>query len=529
VQELLQLLAATAISLQQQLEPSRELPAAYATLLSAAASKLPEGGLQLLLQQMLGGTELVQKLGRDVGYAGVSRLGTGEPQGLTSEGFAQLLLELSRPGAAATTTSSSNSSTAAAAEQQLMLVASAASAIFAPHSSSSSSSSNTAVAAADMAAAMSGRLYQAELLPGTYLTLLLQPYLSTAQRDVCVKQLGLTSGAPETSAAVTALSNLCNTLSPGRRVPLATYAQVLATALDVVTVQDFSRVGFQEARAGLEFERQQTLQQLLASVVTVFGTFRGMRQLYSSPLGAQMVLPMHDLAAVLCYSWQLLPVGAATALAEAVAAALGELSTQQQQQQQLMTVLQLLPNAAAEGFGKGSELWRPLLHVMAVAGGLSESQESSLAHTLMSVTAKQQKEQVSSHPLGLESSSSSSGGGGGNGRGGFADPAAVTAALAGAAAVNDVGLSAGRVSRGTAAGGQAAATEAAAAAAGKAEAGDKQQQQQQGEEEQEELTPADAALLTTAGAACEWGATEMLPCPGGGGWPRGGGDTPGAL
>jgi hypothetical protein len=86
----------------------------------------------------------------------------------------------------------------------------------------------------------------------------------------------------------------------------------------------------------------------------------------------------------------------------------------------------------------------------------------------------------------------------------FADPAAVAAALAPAAANNEVGLSAGRVSRSTAGGYAAAAAEAAAAdVADTAEGSDEQQKQQDGEEEADGLTEADAALLATAGAACE--------------------------
>lgn len=401
-----------------------------------------------------------------------------------------------------------------------MLVAAAASAVFGPPSSAQTavSSSSTGVDAVDAAAALSGRLYQAGLLPRVYLTLLLLPHLSTAQHAVCVKQLGLTSGTHEApAAAVAVLEVLCNTLAPGHRLPLGSYAQLLAAALDVTRVQDFGGVGFTDARLCLEFEQQQTLRQLLAGVVQVLGTFRGMRRQYSSPLGAQLVLPAHDLAAALCYSWQLLPGGPATALAEAAAAALGQLDSSSSRQRgvdgwevnsQLVTVLQLLPAAASEGFGKGPELWQPLLHAMAVAGGLGEPQEASLTRRLLSVVSfQQQQQQVRSHPLQLDDSSSSGGAGGGQ----FADPAAVTAALSGAAAVSHVGLSAGRVTRGTA-GGQAAAAAAAGPAAGaKPGVGGNQQQQQHKEEEEEEekgqeevdLTEADAALLTTAAAACE--------------------------
>jgi hypothetical protein len=408
-----------------------------------------------------------------------------EGQGLSSEGFAQLLLELSRPGAAtaALTSSSGSSSSEGTSQQQwqLELVASVASEVFGPAASSIED-----VTPADVAGALSGRLYQADLLPRTYLTLLLQPYFSSAENEVCVKQLGISTG--HTPAAVAALAELCYSLGPGKKLPLASYAQILAAALDLTVASKggLSKVGYPEARVGMELERQLTLQQLLGGVVGVLGTFRGMRQLHTSPLGAQILLPMHDLAAVLCYSWQLLPAAVAARLAEAVASALAALP-----EDQLPTLLQLLPNAAAEGFGKGAELWRPLLHVMAVAGGMSEVQESSLTQKLLAVCSQQ----VPSYPLVIET------GQGDATEGAFADPAAVAAALAPAAANNEVGLSAGRVSRSTA-GGHAAAA-AAAGVAGAAEGSDEQQEQQDAEEEADELTEADAALLATAGAACE--------------------------
>jgi hypothetical protein len=363
-------------------------------------------------------------------------------------------------------------------------VASVASEVFGPATTSIDD-----VTPADIAGALSGRLYQADLLPRTYLTLLLQPYCSSAKNEVCVKQLGITTG--HTPAAIAALAELCYSLGPGKKLPLASYARILAVALDLTVASKggFSKVGYPEARVGMELERQQTLQQLLGGVVAVLGTFRGMRQLHTSPLGAQILLPMHDLAAVLCYSWQLLPSAAAARLAEAVAAALAALPGEQ-----LPTLLQLLPNAAGEGFGKGAELWRPLLHTMAVAGGMSELQEGSLTQKLLAVCSQQ----VPSYPLQMET------GQGDATEGLFADPAAVAAALAPAAANNEVGLSAGRVSRSTAGGYAAAAAEAAAAdVADTAEGSDEQQKQQDGEEEADGLTEADAALLATAGAACE--------------------------
>ena len=491
--QLLEVLCAAASSLQEQLEPSKALPAAYAELLLLAASKLPSSSVSQLLQQMLRGW--VQQGEDEAGFA----VGF-EAQGLSSEGFAQLLLELSRPGAAtAVLTSSSGSSLSEGTSQQqqqqqwqLELVASVASEVFGPATTSIED-----VTPADVAGALSGRLYQADLLPRTYLTLLLQPYFSSAKNEVCVKQLGITTG--HTPAAIAALAELCYSLGPGKKLPLASYAQILAVALDLTVASKggFSKVGYPEARVGMELERQQTLQQLLGGVVAVLGTFRGMRQLHTSPLGAQILLPMHDLAAVLCYSWQLLPSAAAARLAEAVAAALAALPGEQ-----LPTLLQLLPNAAGEGFGKGAELWRPLLHTMAVAGGMSELQEGSLTQKLLAVCSQQ----VPSYPLQMQT------GQGDATEGLFADPAAVAAALAPAAANNEVGLSAGRVSRSTAGGYAAAAGAAAAAAeaeaaaadvADTAEGSDEQQKQQDGEEEADELTEADAALLATAGAACE--------------------------
>jgi hypothetical protein len=461
------MLQAAVSSMQQYLEASRQLPAACAEVLSTAARILPEDTFQQLLQHVVHGSGAI-----------------GE--GLESEGFAQLLLELSRP-LVATSSSSSGSgggNTPAGVLQQLMLVAAVTSEVF-----SSSADRSNDISAADVAADLAGRLYQADLLPRTFLTLLLLPHLDTPQLEVCVKQLGLTCG--DTPAAVAALADLCNTLSPGRRLPLASYAQVLAAAHEVTVSTAFSGVTFQEARVGLELERQQRLQQLLAAVVRVLGTFRGMRGLHTSPFGAQLLLPMYDLAAVLCYSWQLLPSDAARRLAAAVAAALAEL-----QGSELQTALQLLPNAAAEGFGKGPELWGPLLHVMAVAGGMSDAQESSLTQQLLAVAAQKA---VASHPLQLEDDAATAEGTAAGGDGGFADPASVTAALGRAAAINEVGLSAGRVSRSTASGHATAAaagvtaTAAAAAAAGDAAAPGAD----------EELTEADAALLAAGAAACK--------------------------
>jgi hypothetical protein len=147
-------------------------------------------------------------------------------------------------------------------------------------------------------------------VPCQALTLLLQPFLSSAENGVCVKQLGITTG--HTPAAVATLAELCSSLGPGKRLPLASYARVLVVALDITVASEeaINKAGLTEARVGKELERQQTLQQLLWCCVAVMGTFGGMRQMHTSPLGAQIPLPLHDLAAVLCYSWQLLPAGA---------------------------------------------------------------------------------------------------------------------------------------------------------------------------------------------------------------------------
>jgi hypothetical protein len=463
------MLQAAVSSMQQYLEASRELPLACAEVLSTA-SILPEATFQQVLQQVVHGS----------GANG---------EGLESEGFAQLLLELSWPFEA--TPDSNSSSSGVTPQQQLQLVAAVALEIFSSPAGSSADVSTdfSNISAADVAAELAGRLYQADLLPRTYLTLLLLPHLDTPQLEVRVKQLGLTCG--DTPAAVAALADLCNTLNPGRKLPLASFAQVLAAALEVTVSTGFSGVSFQEAQVGLKLERQQRLQQLLAAVVHVLGTFRGMRKLHTSPLGAQLLLPMYDLAAVLCYSWQLLPSDAASKLAAAVAAALAEL-----QGSELQTALQLLPNAAAEGFGKGPELWGPLLHVMAVAGGMSDAQESNLTNQLLAVAAQKA---VASHPLQLDAAAATDAATAEVGvpaaadrDGGFADPADVSAALRSAAAINEVGLSAGRVSRSTAAGQTAAGTAAAA--------GDDAVAPGEGVEE---LSEADAALLAAGAAACK--------------------------
>jgi len=479
--QLLQLLQLTARGLQQQLEPTKALPAAYAGVLGAAASKLPDGYVQQLLQQLVVGSGAGRDAEADQDSFGLLCL--------APEGLAQLLLEVARPHAVL---SSSSSSGTGHVDRQLQLVAAVASAVLGHQGSVRSGDSAAAVAGA-----LAGRLYQAALLPRTYLTLLLLPHLSTPQIELCIKQLGLNSSG-DTPAALAALADLCNISNPGRQLPLGSYAQALAAALNPTLAADFSKVSNPEAKLGLELERRQTLQQLLAGVVQVLGTFRGMRRLHTSPLGAQLLLPMHDLAAALCFIWQLLPQAAATGLAEAVAAALERLPGDKP----LTTALQLLPNAAAEGFQKGPELWRPLLHVMAVAGGMSEAQESDLTRKLLAVCAQQ----VPSYPLLLEAAGTAAAAG----EGVFADPAAVAAALLSAAANNELGLSAGRTSRISAASAAAAAAHAGAAAATTtAAAGETADAGADAVVEEDadsdlDLSEADAALLTTAAAACKW-------------------------
>jgi hypothetical protein len=375
--QLLELLKVVA-ELPAQLDSSMALPQACTEVLFSAAARCSSSAQQELLGQMLGF--------------------------LQPASAAQLLLELARPRTAEA--SSSNA--------QLQLLGVAAPVVLRHIQEDGSSSSETAIGQ------LASTLYQAAVVPRAFLTLLLmsRPHLDSAQLDTAVRQLGLATG--DTAAATTALAELCSSREgPGWQLPLAAFADVLAVALQQAKSADFARVSMPEARQGLEADRRRCQQQLLTAVVAVLGSFRGMRRTHTSPLGAQLVLPMHDLAAVLCYAWELMPKETSARLAAAVAGALAD-----SQGNQLQTLLALLPNAAAEGFRKGRELWQPLLHCMAVAGGLSGLQEARLSAKLLRLEADQR---LVSHPVTVAPADGSIR---------FADPAAVTAALAPAAANN---------------------------------------------------------------------------------------------
>jgi hypothetical protein len=418
----LQLLLALVQEVQLQLRVNVKGPAVYAEVLLAAADcvrpdSAGERAVGQLLQLMLTGeqaTTAAAAAGVDAGAA-ASR---GVP--LAASAAAQLVVELSRRR---TPTSSSSSDSAAAytaeheqaaAARQLLVVGAVAHAILQHFSSSSTSV---------LVNCLAGQLYQTALLPQLYLTLLLQPCVSSSQWITLVRQLVLTSG--DTPHAAAALAQLCNTLKPGKALPLAAYADVLATALDIVCT-DSTNAAYPEARVGLELEKQQRQQQLLAAVVAVLGTFRGMRAMHASPLGAQLLLPMFDLAAVLCYCQELLPADTAVALAAAVAHALGQLDSSSSSQQ-LVQLLAQLPNAVAAGLGKGAELWMPLLQQMAVAGGMSDAEEAELIAKLTAVAAAQ--------GLAVPVRIASSDGGPGDGEVRFADPAAAAAARGAAGTV----------------------------------------------------------------------------------------------
>lgn len=366
-----ELLHKTAAELRVQLEAGTALPQAAAELLFCA--------------QQHGGVDLPLQLARGL-------LDEMQPQGT-----AQLLLELARRRDDIT------------AAEQMQLLGSAA-----PEALQCFGDSRA------VATTLAALLYQAGPLPRTYLALLLAPQLDSAQLDACMRCVGLATG--DTAAAVAALAELCNGNGPGRQLPLARYAQALAVGLAQATALDFGSVSNPEARASLEGGRRRTLQQLLTAVVTVLGSLRGMRRPLHSPLGAQLLLPLHDLAAVLCYARELLPRETSAQFEAAVGAALAASGPGGDE---LRTTLQLLPVAAAQGFGKGRELWQPLLHALATAGGMPGSQQASIAATLLRVTASQA---LTSHPLAPAAAARSTPG--------FADPAAVTAALAAAAANN---------------------------------------------------------------------------------------------
>jgi hypothetical protein len=356
-----------------------------------------------LLQLMLTGS------GSSSSSSGSSRQGSSDgPEAafrgvpLSASAAAQLVIELSRPqprtswqqqedftltwqgGSAA----ASDAAAAVAAVQQLLIVDIAAAAALLHFTTTTSA----AAAAADIFSnCIAQQLHQVALLPQLYLIMRLQPCLSQQHYKMAVQQSGLLSAADAVDA-VAALHLLCHQLVPGKRLPLARYAQILTSALELTTSQDFTNVSSPEARLALQMECRHRQQQLLAAVVHVLGIFRGMRALIDSPTAAGLLLPSADLAAVLCYGWQLLPAGGGEDLAAAVAAAASR--------QQLVDVLLLLPSAAAAGFGKGPELWQPVLHCMAAAAGLTAAEEADVTEQVMAVAA----EQVSQLPVIIDSS-----------------------------------------------------------------------------------------------------------------------------
>jgi hypothetical protein len=420
---------------------------------------------------------------------------------LQPDAAAEMLLELSRP---------SNSSGDDSSGLQMQLLG-----VVAPRllSHFSAVDDDGISAARVLAATLGGRAYQAALLPRTYLSLLLRPHLDSAAFDTCIRQLGLATG--HTTAAAAAMGQLCTSSdSPGRRLPVAVYAEALAVALrQALDDSGCASISIPEARMACAADQRRTTQQLLTAVVAVLGSFRGMRRLHTSFLGAQMVLPLHDLAAVLCYSWELMPPAAAHQLAGAVAAALAASGGPAQ----LEAVLALLPAAAAEGFGKGRELWQPLLHHMALAGGMSGSDEARLASTLLGVSAAAAAQAsttgVRSHPVtlpgdaGLRSHPVAVAAADGAAAGGvkFADPAAVTAALEPAAA-NNAAARGWPLPRHTASAASSAPAGAAAQAASGAGAGDScdaagSDRHRDGESDEE--SEAALALVSTASLAGE--------------------------
>jgi hypothetical protein len=422
----LQLLLALVQEVQLQLRVNVKGPVVYAeVLLAAADSNEPasqrEEAVGQLLQLMLSGGQATAAAaaaaagvgGRAGALAAAAPAFRGVP--LAASAAAQLVIELARRRTSPSSSSSGGAGVAAASEEdaaarQLLVVGVATSAILQHFSSSSSTSV--------LVNCIAGQIYQTALLPQLYLTLLLRPRVSSSQWITLVRQSGLTSG--NTPQAAAALALLCNTLKPGKALPLAAYAAALATALDVACT-DSTNVAYPEARVGLELEKQQRQQQLLEAVVTVLGRFRGMRAMHASPLAAQLLLPKSDLAAVLCYCQELLPADTATALAAAVARALGQLdASSSSSSQQLVQLLAQLPNAAAAAFGKGAELWMPLLQQMAVAGGMSDAEEAQLISKLTAVAGTQGL----AVPVRIAASEGASDDGGVR----FADPAAAAAA-----------------------------------------------------------------------------------------------------
>jgi hypothetical protein len=421
-----QLLLVLVQEVQLQLRVNVKGPEVYAEVLLAAAdgirpdSEGEEAVVQLLQVMLTGEQAPAAAAAAASGRTAATPAFRGVP--LAASAAAQLVIELSRRRTATSSSSNSGATYNAEGEQdaaarQLLVVGAVAPAILQHFSSSSSTSV--------LVNCLAGQLYQTALLPHLYLTLLLQPRVSSGQWITLVRQLGLTSG--NTPQVAVASARLCNTLQPGIALPVAAYAAVLATALDIVCT-DSINAAYPEARVGLELEKQQRQQQLLAAVVAVLGTFRGMRAMHASPLGAQLLLPMFDLAAVLCYCQELLPAGTAAALAAAVARALGQLDGRSSgsNSQQLVQLLAQLPNAAAAGFGKGAELWMPLLQQMAVAGGMSDAEEAELIAKLTAVAAAQGL----AMPVRIASSD-----GPPDGEVRFADPAAAAAARGAAGSV----------------------------------------------------------------------------------------------
>ena len=138
------------------------------------------------------------------------------------------------------------------------------------------------------------------------------------------------------------LAYLCNECNIGRQWPLAWYAQLLSEMLEHFKANSSSRSSYWYVEP-------------LWAVVRVLGPMRGMRVVQGVPGGVKTLLPLVDLAEVLCYCQELMPRDVAEGLQKAVAGVLpvGKLEE----------LLVLLPNAARAAFGKGEQ--GLLVHVTA--------------------------------------------------------------------------------------------------------------------------------------------------------------------
>jgi hypothetical protein len=192
--------------------------------------------------------------------------------------------------------------------------------------------------------AVAAGLCHLPLQPQLLLLLLLTPLeknLPQGARQAAVAKAA--DGVLQNAAKVsTELAYLCNKCSIGGQWPLSWYAQLLSELLEQYRATATTTTTSSSSSSS---SSSYCYVAPLWAVVNVLGPMRGMRVVHSVPGGVLTLLPLSDLAEVMCYCQELMPRAVAERLQRAVAGAVPG--------RQLEELLVMLPNAARAAFGKG--------------------------------------------------------------------------------------------------------------------------------------------------------------------------------